>query len=365
MKSVVAVDSNSDLPERRVPSPKVTDDTSKNKMSLQTLKKKKTKKNENIKINNHDKNEIEADLFKVIGNPKKMTEEPQKATGKKKKKCSDISIDSFSVSDSGSYRSEYRESMGSMGSMGSKSGISEISSDYMYREEFAKKKRKEEIMQEKIEMLTRISKMSKQGFTATRNWSLKDDIDEIRFECYRMTRENNSKKAVKNMQHMLITVATILEFANNVVNPFNLRLQGFSKNMMLTVSDYDDSLEELHHKWSGRTAVGPEMTVLFTFVTSAIFHHAGNVMNNSDSKGEKEKTEKTEKTAKPKMDLSSMMGLFSTMMPVSRNQTDVKNNSNGENSGTESLPKKRKSMKGPSGGVGLPFSNLVPSMTID
>lgn len=83
-------------------------------------------------------------------------------------------------------------------------------------------------MQENIEMLTRISNMSKHGFTATKKWSLRDDIDEIRFECHRMTRKSNSKKSVESVQYILITVATIVELANSVVNPFNLRFQDFS-----------------------------------------------------------------------------------------------------------------------------------------
>lgn len=92
-----------------------------------------------------------------------------------------------------------------------------------------------------------------------------------------MTRENNSRKAAKKMKHILISVATMIKVANGMVNPFNLKLQGFSQNMMLTVLDYDDSLEELHHKWSGRTYFDPEMTIMLTFVSSAIFQHAGNV----------------------------------------------------------------------------------------
>ena len=62
-----------------------------------------------------------------------------------------------------------------------------------------KKKRKEELLHEKVEMLTRIANLSKNGFTTTKQWDVKDDIDEIRYECYRMQRESNSKKSMKIM----------------------------------------------------------------------------------------------------------------------------------------------------------------------
>lgn len=297
-------------------------------------------------------------IFGVIGNPSKMADSPvaddKKKKKKKKTKFSNMSDDgSLSISSAGSFS-------GSDGSSVFSDDRSTVSgSSFDDRQNFTVRKRKEEIMQEKIEMLTRISKMSHMGFTATKKWSMKDDIDEIRFECYRMTRENNSRKALKNMQHMLITAATIVEFANSVVNPFNLKLTGFSKNLMLTVSDYDDSLEELHHKWSGRTSVGPEMTVLFTFVTSAIFHHAGNVMNSPSESKAKQKGP----------DISSVLGLFSNMMPkapppmrtepkVVPKVVEIK-----EPSPDDPAPKKRRPMKGP-GGASLPFANIVPSMQV-
>ena len=302
------------------------------------------------------------DLFQSISNPAKMLPTPKttKVSPKKSKKSKKNRVPS--VADSMSSLSESSMGSGSslgFGSMGSQDdfgddedmsmgGSEEGSFDGEEGGEFVRRKRKEDIMQEKIEMLTRISKMSKQGFTTTKKWGMKDNIDEIRFECYRMTRESNSKKAVKNMQHALITFATILEFANNIVNPFNLKLQGFSKNMMLTVSDYDDSLEEIHHKWSGRTSIGPELTVLFTFATSAVFHHAGNVSSTPEQPTSRE-------PAAPKKsgglgDMSSMLGLLSTMMPKAPAKpapVPVAKPSPVE-AVIQDVPKKRRSMKGPS-----------------
>eukprot|EP00752_Nemacystus_decipiens_P017452 g15646.t1 len=303
------------------------------------------------------------DLFRVISNPDKMLPNPRHAShneGKKKKKKKKKKAPYVhSMSSFSDYSSDDRapSSLG-LGSFGSQASLME---NMQYAEEHQvgsedgcesegghqqsnRRKRREDVMQEKIEMLSRISKMSKKGFAATKKWGVRDDIDEIRFECYRMTRESNSKRAVKNMQHGLITMATILEFANNVINPFNLRLQGFSRNMMLTVSDYDDSLEAIHHKWSGRTAIGPELTVLFTFATSAVFHHAGNVSNSSGPA-----TSRQPQQAAPDPggamglgDMSNMLRMFSTIMPRA-----------GGNAGGHDPPsapedqKQRRSMRGP------------------
>lgn len=363
MKSIAEIESGPKVTPRDVPKTKITIGDIPN-LPFPTKKSlpKKTKKSKKVKDTiSPPVKEVELDMFSSIGNMDKMAsdtavEKKEKKEKKKKKKKSVSSMGSMSSNSSmGGF------SMDSDSSGKSSMGSNMSGSSYEDREQFAKERRKEEIMQEKIEMLTRISKMSKDGFTTAKKWKLSDDMDEIRFECYRMTRESNSQKAVKKMQHILISVATMIEFANGMVNPFNLKLQGFSQNMMLTVSDYDDSLEELHHKWSGRTSFGPEMTIMMTFVSSAIFQHAGNVASTPAAP-----TTSAPKAA-PGKDMSSMLGMFSSMMPKPKPKpipvpvatpgvpvvTPV--------SSEPVAPKKRRSMKGPSANV---LENLTPSMTV-
>ena len=345
MKMMKDVESVPTVKARLPPSPKVKDKGP----PPAPFKNKKSKKS--------TKKEPDSTIFEVIGNPNKMSEKPKKK--KKKSKYYDSSDGSMTSLSS-------RGGFGSMDSMDS----GEFSDDGSFDSELSgssfggkknrgatMRRRKDEIMQEKIEMLTRISNMSRIGFTASKKWSMKDDIEEIRFECYRMTREKNSKFAVKYMQQMLITVATIIEFASGLNNPFNMKLQGFSKNLMLTVSaDYDNQLEELHHKWSGRTSLGPEMQILMTFVTSAIYHHAGNSMGASEHPQTSRAPPKPAAAAGPSM--SSVLGLFSNMMPKTPAPAPVRPNSTGE----PEEPKKRKPMKGP--GMVTPNENVEPSMKV-
>ena len=197
MKAVRDVESASEIKPRRIPSPKIKNVD--NFSNIQISKSKSKCK--------QPKGKSEADLFHVIGNPQKMSDEPlqvdNKPKAKKKKKNKSKSKKSKSTnyaSSDGSFSvSSYGGgSLGSLGSVGSFESNESLDSDcsgssFEGRQNYTRKKRKEEIMQEKIEMLTRISNMSRMGFTATRKWSMKDDIDEIRFECYRMTRENNSR----------------------------------------------------------------------------------------------------------------------------------------------------------------------------
>ena len=365
MKAVQDVESVPIGRARKPPSPKHKD---KGPPITPFADKKNTKNTKKTKTK--PKKATDSVIFGVIGNPKKMSEKPKPDVKKKKKKSkyydsSDGSLTSLSSLGGGSIDSTDSGEFSDDNSYDSEMSGSSFDDRDGNRRGATMRRRKDEIMQEKIEMLTRISNMSRMGFTASKKWSMKDDVEEIRFECYRMTREKNSKFAVKYMQQMLITVASIIEFASGLNNPFNMKLQGFSKNLMLTVSaDYDNQLEELHHKWSGRTSLGPEMQILLTFVTSAIYHHAGNSMGSQHE-------QQTSREAKPTPaaaggpSMSSVLGLFSNMMPKTPASSkpvrprESSGQSTGQSESTEHTePKKRRPMRGPEP------DNVEPSMKV-
>jgi len=272
---------------------------------------------------------------------------------------------------SGSSRSSSPSDIVSSGSSGSYS--SAANSQKMARE---KKKRKEELLHEKVEMLTRIANLSKNGFTTTKEWDVKDDIDEIRYECYRMQRESNSKKSIKIMRRVLVTITTLVETGNSYFNPFNLRLDGFSESMMLNLDDYDDCFEQIHHKYSGRSSVGPEMQIMFTFMSAAIFHHAGNAIgqNRHGSSSNKKKS-----SASPMSSVMSMMGMLNpktsasvTNYPIPRATPPPRDASGSDTPVSDSDKPKRKTMRGP-GASSIPDSifgkssnknQTTPSMTL-
>ncbi|CAM9098517.1 unnamed protein product, partial [Sphacelaria rigidula] len=235
-----------------------------------------------------------------------------------------------------------------------------------------KKKRKEELLHEKVEMLTRITNLSKNGFTVTKEWNIKDDVDEIRYECYRMQRESNSKKSIKIMRRVLVTITTLVETGNAYFNPFNLRLEGFSESMMLNLDDYDDCYEQIHHKYSGRSSVGPEMQIMFTFTSAAIFHHAGNAIGRSRGH---DSTEKRKPSPSPMSSVMNMMGMLNSAnsassknYPIPRSTPPTKDPPAPDSRTPEPDKLRRKTMRGP-GTSAIPTSifgndQTTPSMTL-
>ena len=306
---------------------------------------------------------------------KRNTKKIRKGYASSSSSSSSASSASSSSDNSSSIESTSSRSSLPSGTMSSASSGNLSSEADQKKIEKEKKKRKDELLQEKVEMLTRITNLSKNGFTPTRKWDVKDDIDEIRYECYRMQRECNSKKSIKIMRRVLVTITTLIETGNSYFNPFNLRLEGFSENMMLNLDDYDDCFEQIHHKYSGRSSMGPEMQILFTFMSAAIFHHAGNVIG-----GNKRGTssDKTKSKPSPMSSVMSMMGMLSGVnnsssasnypipraTPAPRNKTDM------SPANEDGSKPKRKIMRGP-GASSIPMSifensnnQTVPSMTL-
>lgn len=263
-------------------------------------------------------------------------------------------------------------STSSLSSALSSSSIATTKSDKVARE---KKKRRDELLQEKVELLTRIVNLSKNGFASTKKWEMKDDLDEIRYECYRMQRESNSKKSIKIMRRVLVTITTLIETGNSFFNPFNLRLDGFSESMMLNLNDYDDCFEQIHHKYSGRSSVGPEMQILFTFLSAAIFHHAGNAIGQNKGAASQQKAS----TATPMSSIMNMMGMFSNstarttpLSTASASAAAPSTTAHTHAHAPSSNDKpKRKTMRGP-GAPSIPHSIIsgasqvtTPSMTLN
>ncbi len=191
---------------------------------------------------------------------------------------------------------------------------------------------KEEDMRERMELVTRIRELNNNGFKSTVEYTLDDDLDDIRYECYRLQRDSNAKKSVRMMNKLLISTTTLIELGNQKFNPFNMNLDGFSKSIMMTASDFDDIFDQIHHKYSAKSRVPPEIQLIFAFTSAAIFHHAGNCVK--------------------------------TKSVVKEDETPVKQDS----VSTENKPKRK--MRGPTTSMALPLdqmqniANIMPSMTI-
>jgi hypothetical protein len=69
-----------------------------------------------------------------------------------------------------------------------------------------------------------------------------------------------------------------LEFLNKKFDPFSIKLEGWSENVMENVDDYDNVFEKLHEKYGGKAEIAPEIELLLTLGGSAFMFHLTNTL---------------------------------------------------------------------------------------
>ena len=135
--------------------------------------------------------------------------------------------------------------------------------------------------QEKLELLGRLQYiMDEKGFRPFRPLMMEDSIEDIRYEVFRAKRELDKKRNVKMMQKGVITLSAVCEKVHEYWNPLHLKLEGYSKSMLLSVRDFDEIFEELHWKWCDSISMPVEMKLLVGFLISIwVFHMNNNALD--------------------------------------------------------------------------------------
>src|SRR5210317_483683 len=134
------------------------------------------------------------------------------------------------------------------------------------------------IDEEKADLVNKIGRLEKKGFTVNKRLNAYSPIDELRTEVKRITYSIDVDKSVKFSRRMLIACTTGLEFMNKKYNPFEIQLDGWSENVMENVDDYDEVFEELYVKYRSKMHVAPEIKLIMMLGGSAMMFHLTNSM---------------------------------------------------------------------------------------
>jgi len=191
--------------------------------------------------------------------------------------------------------------------------------------------------EEKADLVNKLGRLEKKGFTVNKRLNAYSPVDELRNEVKRITYSIDVDKSIKFSRRMLIACTTGLEFMNKKYNPFEIQLDGWSENVMENVDDYDEVFEELYVKYRSKMHVAPEIKLIMMLGGSAMMFHLTNSMF---------------KSVMPNMNdvIKQNPGLVQNMVSAVQNtvpksqQTDEKTDSNG-----------RREMQGP----GLDISSLM------
>ena len=134
------------------------------------------------------------------------------------------------------------------------------------------------IDEEKADLVNKLGRLEKKGFTVNKRLNAYSPVDELRTEVKRITYSIEVDKSVKFSRRMLIACVTGLEFLNKRYNPFEIQLDGWSENVMEGVDDYDEVFEELYVKYRTKMKMAPEVKLIMMLGGSAMMFHLTNSM---------------------------------------------------------------------------------------
>ena len=218
----------------------------------------------------------------------------------------------------------------------------------------------------KQDLLIKIQALEKKGFEFSKKFTMTSDYREMEFEYTKVKKFIESQGAVRFSRRCLMACVTGLEFLNKKFDPFAVKLDGWSENVMENIDDYDNIFEKLHEKYSGKAEIAPELELLLTLGGSAFMFHLTNTLLKTPSFESVNQIGQNSPTQQPGMNnnfMASMMGALNqnmkemnNMNPQNNNQkpiftNDLNKPSNQQDAG---LPKPietrfaRKEMKGPS-----------------
>lgn len=146
-----------------------------------------------------------------------------------------------------------------------------------------KQKTYEEIQQEKQKLLFNLERLQKQGYPPSKKYSMASSYDDLNFEFERLKKQRDVEKSIKFSRKILMAFTSGVEFLNNKFDPFDVKLDGWSENMMENVNDYDEVFEELHEKYGDSVKMAPELKLLSMVAGSGFMFHLTNSLFKSAS----------------------------------------------------------------------------------
>lgn len=133
----------------------------------------------------------------------------------------------------------------------------------------------EETEAEKHAVLLDLERLRQGGARLTREWSMRDSLDDMQVEARRLTSTMDEANAINTMKDMMRLGFAGVEFLNSRI-PM-LELDGWAESVSKDLSKYDSAMGKIYRKyWQRSNASSPEAEILLGLGSSLVMHHAKN-----------------------------------------------------------------------------------------
>ena len=128
----------------------------------------------------------------------------------------------------------------------------------------------------KQELLYNLARLEKSGYELSKRLTMASSYDDLLFEFRRLKKQRDVESSVKFYRKILMLVVSGTEKLNDKFDPLDIKLNGWSENVMENINDYDEVFEELHDKYSDAVQMMPELKLLLMVVGSGFMFHLTN-----------------------------------------------------------------------------------------
>lgn len=132
----------------------------------------------------------------------------------------------------------------------------------------------------KVMLLSKLKRLQKRGYTVSRAYNINSSLEDIQAEVETIKREANLEQGTKVAKNMLISICSLVEYANNKFDPMDIVLDGWSEEINLDVEngEYDEVMEELYDKYYDKVQMSPEMKLILMIGGSAVKFHISHTL---------------------------------------------------------------------------------------
>ncbi len=144
---------------------------------------------------------------------------------------------------------------------------------------------KDDMLKEKFKYLRKLEALEKKGVELTKKYNMESNLQEMIGEYENIMEEKNKSNSIKFQGNMMMAIINGLEFMNNRLDPFDIKLDGWGEQINENITDYDDIFGELYEKYKTKVSMSPELKLLFQLGGSAVMVHMSNTMFKSAMPG--------------------------------------------------------------------------------
>lgn len=142
--------------------------------------------------------------------------------------------------------------------------------------EYKKPKTYEEVLRDKQILLFKLERLQKQGYPSSKKYTMASQWEDMNFEYERLKKQRDVEKSIKMSRKILLAIVSGIEYVNDRFDPLDVKLNGWSENLLENINDYDEVFEELHDKYNTSLNMAPELKLLAMVAGSGFMFHLTN-----------------------------------------------------------------------------------------